>query len=332
MKFGEAVLLAAFAAAMAACVPEFGGLTGGTSNRCPANLPIPCEEGCCANDVSSHDAGSQDAGNDDSTEAARDATTELSSEDVIANSDAGTDCGSSCDGDADAHQTNPCERDGGPGGAYVTAARGAYCIDATEVTNGAYEQFLAAQPDASAQDQPPFCSWNTKLAPEDSTWPHPGEESFPVVNVDWCDAWSYCKWAGKRLCGQIGGGSVADSLATDPARSQWYLACAGDPGTKYPYGDTYQPLLCNGVNVAPPNVREVGRSTCEGHAPGVFDMSGNVFEWIDSCDTVMGASDGCRMMGGAFNSPDYELACDYRVVNGRALTAPNLGFRCCADL
>jgi formylglycine-generating enzyme required for sulfatase activity len=214
----------------------------------------------------------------------------------------------------------------------MVASRGEYCIDATEVTNGAYQQFRAARPYWSVQDQPAFCSWNANLAPDDPTWPHPGEEMFPVTKVDWCDAWSYCNWAGKRLCGQIGGGSVADSLAADPTRSQWYLACAGDPGTKYPYGDTYQPLSCNGVSVTPPNVREVGRATCEGHAPGLFDMSGNVFEWIDSCDSAMGMSDTCRMMGGGFSSPDYELTCAYRVLNGRSLTQPNVGFRCCADL
>jgi formylglycine-generating enzyme required for sulfatase activity len=227
---------------------------------------------------------------------------------------------------------DPCQSDGGPGGIHVAASGGDYCIDKTEVTNGAYEQFIADRPTWGPKDQPAFCNWNTKLTSDLPNWPRPGEDRFPVAFVDWCDSWSYCKWAGKRLCGQIGGGSVADALAVDPTRSQWYLACAGASGAKYPYGDMYQPLTCNGVGVAPPQVREVGMASCEGHPPGLLDMSGNVFEWIDSCDAAMGASDSCRMAGGGFSSPDYELACDYRVVNARNITMPNLGFRCCADL
>src|SRR5262249_6416251 len=80
---------------------------------------------------------------------------------------------------------------------------GTFCIDATEVTNGAYKAFLAASPDPSAQ--PAFCGWNTDYSPSSFY----GPDDHPVVYVDWCDAYAYCEAAGKRLCGAIGGGAVA---------------------------------------------------------------------------------------------------------------------------
>jgi formylglycine-generating enzyme required for sulfatase activity len=229
---------------------------------------------------------------------------------------------------------DPCRLDGGKPGILIAASGGDFCIDATEVSNGEYLKFLQAQPDGGAPGQPSYCSWNSNLAPNDATWPRPGFDDFPVANVDWCDAFAYCKWAGKRLCGRIGGGPVADIRATDATQSQWYLACAGPSGALYPYPGTYDPHACNGVeNMSPPAPIEVGRTkSCEGNAPGLFDMSGNVYEWIDSCEASMGSNDYCRMMGGGYSSPSYELACSYRATNTRDHFLPNVGFRCCTDL
>lgn len=72
---------------------------------------------------------------------------------------------------------------------------GAYCMDATEVTNADYAAFLAANPPTSGQVA--WCAWNTSYLPPFG-WPATGKENHPVVRVDWCDARAYCKWAGKR--------------------------------------------------------------------------------------------------------------------------------------
>jgi hypothetical protein len=94
-----------------------------------------------------------------------------------------------------------------PGPAMVPAGAFALptmCIDATEVTNAHYAAFLASSP--APGSGPGACTWNVRYEPL-FHWPPPPERAaFPVVDVDWCDAFAYCAWAGKRLCGDPGGG------------------------------------------------------------------------------------------------------------------------------
>ena len=107
---------------------------------------------------------------------------------------------------ADADAGPICPGTGGPTGVRV----GSYCIDSTEVTNDQYLAYLKERK-GDTSGQPPQCGWNTgtyALQPLDP-WPVPvGQEQFAVVGVDWCDAFAFCAYYGKRLCGRIGGGSI----------------------------------------------------------------------------------------------------------------------------
>jgi len=38
---------------------------------------------------------------------------------------------------------------------------------------------------------------------------------------------------------------------------------------------------------------------CEGFYPGLFDLEGNVAEWVDSCDGSSGPNDHCTLAGGS---------------------------------
>ncbi|HMR78150.1 MAG TPA: SUMF1/EgtB/PvdO family nonheme iron enzyme, partial [Polyangiaceae bacterium] len=124
--------------------------------------------------------GGDEAGLDGAAEAAPDAT-----------ADAAAD--SASDAVSDAPSTPGCQC-GEPGcGSCPTVAQvaaGGYSIDATEVTNAAYGEFLGTSPKTSAQ--PAECAGNIGFQPN-SGWPAAVDKQLhPVVDVAWCDARAYC--------------------------------------------------------------------------------------------------------------------------------------------
>jgi len=210
-----------------------------------------------------------------------------------------------------------------------------FCIDTTEVTNLQYKAFLD-DPKVDQLLQPELCrSRNTGYAPSTSDGGGLNvttRADHPVVNVDWCDAYAFCKWAGKRLCGTIGGGPLAPGAATVPSVSQWSHACTRGGINAYPYGLGFNRSACNiGRSEFPVNTVPVrSKTSCIGGYVGIYDMVGNVEEWVDFCRNDPAEGWVCGVIGGPYTASDQEAHCgefyDDPIVDHWVAR----GFRCCA--
>jgi formylglycine-generating enzyme len=237
-----------------------------------------------------------------------------------------------------------------------------YCMDQREVVRSEYAQFLAAKGDDTS-GQPDECSWNDRYSPilydptdvdygpspghcVDSLWDLEGQPDRPVVCVDFCDAFAYCAWAGKRLCGRRSLGTVGVDILGDqeldhvvPSKeNEWYTACSQGGVTKYPYGDTYEPDRCkdatwaekNKDDMAAFNVTETSANQCAGGQPpyeNLFDLSGSAEEWVNLCRTG-----GCALQGGWWGQSNDQLACGKVATMHQSEMSGAIGFRCCADV
>jgi formylglycine-generating enzyme len=198
-----------------------------------------------------------------------------------------------------------------------------FFMDATEVTTGQYKEFLAAK-GADVSGQPAVCDWNTTYELGDGELGD--DNSIPIAYVDWCDAWAFCDWSDKRLCGAIDGTTLAieDDLF-DETKSQWFRGCGGPSGDSHPaIGGEYQE--CNDDS----NVLVAAGSTCEGYATGLFDTQGNANEWIDFCVGTDGATDQCYSLGGSYVGVGSGYCSESAVWNRSDRYGP-LGFRCCNE-
>jgi formylglycine-generating enzyme required for sulfatase activity len=228
----------------------------------------------------------------------------------------------------------------------VDAGTKSYCIDATEVTKEQYNEFMRAWiSDGGVLTGPPECSWNDNPTPGSFTWPAPDDGTLdknPINNIDWCDAYAYCAWVGKHLCGTIADGGAVPPGAPEnnPAVSEWYRACSAAGTRTYPYGQQYDGSVCNGCDsqtICNGGVfnREQPVGSHPGCAGGVsdqlLDMSGNVAEWENNClgDGVDRTEDHCSIRGGGWNNRASFLVCTGLDRAIRAHTAGEIGFRCC---
>lgn len=125
-----------------------------------------------------------------------------------------------------------------------------YWIDLYEVTNEQYANFVRQTHHRSP--------WKGDTFP-------PGDENLPVVNVNWYDADSYCRFVNKRL----------------PTEAQWEKAARGTGELHFPWGNSWNSTKANASQSDNGSLQAVG-SYPTGVSPyGVFDMAGNVWEWTE---------------------------------------------------
>lgn len=170
-----------------------------------------------------------------------------------------------------------------------------FWIDKYQTTNAQYQQFINA---TGAKD------------PEVS-----GTENQPVRGVTWGQAAAYCSWANKRL----------------PTEAEWEAAGRG-PGPNpllYPWGNDPS-ANGNALEMPVQDTYQVGTLAFNKSPFGVYDMVGNVWEWVG--EPYVSTPDGSKILrGGRFGLPILDLAYRVSVAPDDARYVQYAGFRCAAD-
>jgi formylglycine-generating enzyme required for sulfatase activity len=177
-----------------------------------------------------------------------------------------------------------------------------FLIDRYEVSNKDYGQFM-----------------KTEGHPAPAYWDDPrlNQPHQPVVGVNWYEAQAYCQFRGKRL----------------PTEAEWEKAARGPKGNLYPWGQEFDPAKVNfgkhHVATTPVNSYPEGVSYY-----GVYNMAGNVFEWVSDwydpryygrLETMVNPTGPAKpvWLGGTGTYVDRLTVGEKRVIRGGSWIAPD---------
>lgn len=194
---------------------------------------------------------------------------------------------------------------------YHVVRLSSFLISETPVTVSQYRNYCKA----SGKEMPPIPSWG---------W----IDNHPIVNVSWYDALDFAIFYGYRL----------------PNEAQWEYAARGGRMTKhYKYAGGNSPSL---IGWFADNTYQKSTAPVKSKQPnelGIFDMSGNVYEWCsnwkydyseDEAINPEGPSDGIikASRGGSWHSNSRSLRVSNRDDDPPEFFSHNVGFRVAKDI
>ncbi|MDH4228728.1 MAG: formylglycine-generating enzyme family protein [Nitrospirota bacterium] len=197
----------------------------------------------------------------------------------------------------------------------------AFYIDLYEVTNLRYQGFVNVTGHVAPRH------WKDGKIP-------PGKKPHPVVYVSWFDADEFCRWEGKRL----------------PTELEWEKAARGTDGRIFPWGNHFELERANtpqrwAAHGEAGDTMPVG-SFENGKSPfGLYDMSGNVWEWTadwylpypgnEFPDTHYGEINKVLRGGSWYDCLSYGCGLSAPTYNRSRFTPKirnnSFGFRCAAE-
>lgn len=154
-----------------------------------------------------------------------------------------------------------------------------------------------------------------------------GKHEIPAFDVSWADAKGACEASGKRLCTEAEWVSVCQNATAVDDNRNGELADDMIEGTAYPYGDYHEPSRCwddkQGDTFRPVYTGEMPRCVTP---TGVYDMTGNVEEWVGDSPTT------AVLLGGSWDTSEDHARCYRRNDSfGAGYSSVRTGFRCCAS-
>jgi formylglycine-generating enzyme required for sulfatase activity len=214
-------------------------------------------------------------------------------------------------------------------GAHRVVLTRPFCMDATEVTVGAYKKCV----DAGVCKEP----WRF-----DPYSMYPDHDDYPVNLVSWSKSRVYCAWVSKRL----------------PTEAEWEWAATGPDQRKYAWGNAPEPdcehadftkfgaprsqaggdVGCHGGGPSPVGAHPKGDRIWEGGA--LHDIAGNVWEWVEDSLSAFSGKDAVDplvrdenspmhpLRGGAWNRSYGGMEITFRASAVYNYQVPGVGFRC----
>jgi formylglycine-generating enzyme required for sulfatase activity len=229
-----------------------------------------------------------------------------------------------------------------------------HCPEMVVVPAGAYKMggknseriITIARPFAVSRFPITFDQWDAcvtgggceqNVRPSDQTW---GRGTRPVINVDWRDANTYVAWLNRMT------GTDAYRLLTE---AQWEYAARGiksaeAPHPEYPWGDIIgkDNANCIGCGSQWDYKQTAPVGSFKQNAFGLYDMHGNVWQWVEDCYAELGGAptDGtapkaaCRdstslrvVRGGSWQRPPEFLRSSFRGFDPPPVRYSFTGFR-----
>jgi len=135
--------------------------------------------------------------------------------------------------------------------------------------------------------------------------------AIPDTGVTWAIAEQRCEFRGKRLCAEF----------------EWERACKSTWEFNWSFGDTYEENVCN---------MTTGAVTASGNMPrcrsfeNIFDMNGNVAEWVYDRPSAKFAKGAAVTKGGSFNDRPIFSRCTFKSMVDPRTQNDEIGFRCCS--
>jgi hypothetical protein len=173
-----------------------------------------------------------------------------------------------------------------------------FWIDQYEVTNVQYARFI----EDAGGDVPDY--WLDEDIPAE-------KGDHPVEGISWQLAAEYCSWLNKRL----------------PTEAEWEVAARGPHGWLYPWGNEI-----DAVQLPTSGTYAVGSILANRSFFGVFDMAGNVWEWVAEPYLEPGGVEaGQRVIHGGAATYPIDLKTPLAGDPDSSTMKRNAGIRCAAD-
>ncbi|CAA7617152.1 bifunctional serine/threonine-protein kinase/formylglycine-generating enzyme family protein [Magnetospirillum sp. SS-4] len=170
-------------------------------------------------------------------------------------------------------------------------------------------------------------------------------DSSPAACVSRDDAWAYVRWLNQRLFG------TPDGPYRLPSEAEWEYAARAGSTTQFPWGDTLGSghahcRECGPVSTVDGRVTgPASRGSYPANAFGLFDMIGNLGEFVADCDTpnyvgapadgraVTGPGEcGGVIRGGDFDGDAFSMRSASRIAAKASDRYIHVGFRVARDL